>query len=107
MFELTLIRYCFIEWNNMIRVEIYFGSFNCVFQKISIPPLSLTEDHSKFQGGEEFKGSYFRGVGGIHGKLLFHRVTNHKQNIKSNVQSIISTKTYICCFETKISTPGH
>ena len=76
----------------------------CVPENIHFPPPHPPpmEDHSKFQGRGGFKGSYFRGVGGIHGKLLFQRVTNHKQNIKSNVQSIVSTKTYIRCFETKI-----
>ena len=39
---------------------------------------------------------------GVHGKLLFH-----EQNIESNIQSIVSTKTYVHCFQTKISTPGH
>ena len=62
-------------------------------QNIHTPP---TEDHWKF-----------RGVGGVHGKLLFQRVTNHEQNIESNVQSIVSTKAYVCCLETKIGTPGH
>ena len=32
--------------------------------------------------GGWFKGSNFRGEGGVHGKLLFQRVTNHVQNIK-------------------------
>ena len=44
---------------------------------------------------------------GVHWKLLFQRVTNHKQNNENNVQSIISIKTYVRCFKTKISTPGH
>ena len=76
-------------------------------QNIHTPP-PPTEDHWKFQGGGGgFKGSYFWGVGGVHGKLLFQRVTNHEQNIESNVQSIVSTKAYVCCLETKIGTPGH
>ena len=72
------------------------------------PPHTHTEDHWKFWGrGGGVKGSYFRGVGRVHWKLLFQRVTiNHEQNTESNVQSIISTKTYVCCFETKVSTPA-
>ena len=38
--------------------------------------------------GGGFKGSNFRGEGGVHGKLLFQRVTNHVQNVESNVRSI-------------------
>ena len=77
------------------------------FQKISIPP--PTEDHWKFRGGGGggVKGSYFRGVGGFMGNYFFQTVMNHEQNIESKVESIVSTKTYVCCFETKISTPGH
>ena len=82
-----------------------FWQFQLCSRKYPFPP--PTEDHSKFQGGGGFKGSYFRGEGGIPRKIYFQRVTNHKQNIKSNVQSIVSTKTYIRCFKTKISTPGH
>ena len=78
---------------------------NVWFQKISIPPPRKIIENSEGEGG--FKGSYCQGVGGVHGKLLFQRVMNHKQNIESNVQSIVSTKTYVHCFETKISTPGH
>ena len=75
-------------------------------ENIHTPP-PPTEDHWKFRGGGGFKGSYFREVGGVRGKLLFQRVMNHEQNIESNIQSIVSTKTYVRHFETKISTPGH
>ena len=77
----------------------------CVFpENIHTPPPPLKIiGNSEWEGG--FKSSYFRGVGGVHGKLLFQRVTNHEQNTESNVQSIVST--YVHCFETKISTPGH
>ena len=47
-----------------------------------------------------------RGWGGGYWKLLFQRVMNHEQNNESNIQSIISIKTYVRCFETKFSTPG-
>ena len=47
------------------------------------------------EGGGGFKGSNFRGEGGVHGKLLFQRVTNHVQNVESNVRSIWSKKTYL------------
>ena len=40
------------------------------------------------EGGGGFKGSNFRGEGGVHGKLLFQRVMNHVQNVESNVRSI-------------------
>ena len=82
------------------------GNFTeCVVpENIHTPPRKII-GNSEGEGG--FKGSYFQGVGGVHGKLLFQRVTNHEQNIESNVQSIVSTKTYVRRFETKISTPGH
>ena len=79
------------------------------FQKISIPtpppPPRKIIGNSEGEGG--FKGSYYRGVRGVHRKQLFQRVTNHEQNAESNVQSIVNTKTYVHCFETKITTPGH
>ena len=60
---------------------------NVWFQKISIPqPPRKTIGNSEGEGG--FKGSNFRGVGGFRGKLLFQRVTNHVQNIESNIRSI-------------------
>ena len=67
----------------------------------------LMEDHWKFQGGGGLQKLLFPGRrgGGVHGKLLLQRVTNHEQNIENNVQSIVSTKTYVRCFETKISWP--
>ena len=80
------------------------------FQIISItppPPPPQLNIKGKSEGGGGFKGSNFRGVGWVHGKLLFQRVMNREQNIESNVRSIISTKTYVHCFETKVSTPGH
>ena len=72
------------------------GNFTeCVVpENIHTPPRKII-GNSEGEGG--FKGSYFRGVGGVHGKLLF----------QSNVQLIVSTKTYVHHFETKISTPGH
>ena len=59
------------------------------FQKISIPPPRKITGNSEGEGGG-VKGSNFRGVGGGgHGKVLFfQRVTDHVQNIKSNVRSI-------------------
>ena len=69
-----------------------------------LPPLKIIG----YSAGEGvFKGSYFRGLGGVHRKQLFQRVRNHEQNTESNVQSIVNTKTYERCFETKITTPGH
>ena len=62
-------------------------------ENIHTPPPQPTKDHCKFRGGGGFKRSYFRGVGGVHGKLLFQRVMNHEQNTESNVQSIVRTKT--------------
>ena len=55
--------------------------------------------------GGGFKGSYFRGVGGIHWKLLFQRVTNHEQNNESNAQSIVSIKTYVRSNKNQYSWP--
>ena len=80
---------------------------HCVVPENIHTPPPPKEDHWKFRGEGGFKGSYFRGVGGIHWKLLFQRVTNHEQNNESNAQSIVSIKTYIRCFQTKIITPGH
>ena len=76
---------------------------NCVVPENIHTPPQPTEDHCKFRGGGGFKRSYFRGVGGVHGKLLFQRVMNHEQNTESNVQSIVRTKTSVRCYETKIS----
>ena len=76
-------------------------------QNIHTPPPPPWKIIGNSEGEGGFKGSYFWGVGGVHGKLLFRRVTNHEQNIESNVQSIVSTKAYVCCLETKIGTPGH
>ena len=56
------------------------------FQKISIPPPGKIVGNSEGEGG--LKGSNFQGVGGFRGKLLFQRVTNHIQNIESNIRSI-------------------
>ena len=61
--------------------------------EISIPPPRKTIGNSEGEGG--LKGSNFQEVGGFHGKLLFQRVTNHIQNIESNIRSIGSTKTYL------------
>ena len=61
-------------------------SINVWFQKISIPPPRKTIGNSEGEGG--LKGSNFQGVGGFRGKLLFQRVTNHIQNIESNIRSI-------------------
>ena len=77
------------------------------FQKISIPPSPPLKIIGYSAGEGVFKGSYFRGLGGVHRKQLFQRVRNHEQNTESNVQSIVNTKTYERCFETKITTPGH
>ena len=90
-----------INCSNFVALEIII----VWFQKISIPTPWKIIGNSEGEGG--FKGSYFQGVGDVYGKLLFQRMTNHRHNIESNVQSIVSTKTYVRCFETKISTPGH
>ena len=71
------------------------------------PPPPTTEDHWKFWGGGGVQRQLFPRGRGVHGKQLFQRVTNHEQNSESNVQSTVSTKTYVHCFETKITTPGH
>ena len=60
------------------------------FQKISIP--NPMEDHWNF-----------RGVGGVQGKLLFQKVTNHEQNIESNLQSIVNTKTVLLAIEMRLT----
>ena len=65
---------------------------NCVVPENIHTP--TTEDHWKFRGRGGLKGSNFQGVGGFRGKLLFQRVTNHIQNIESNIPSIWSTKTH-------------
>ena len=78
----------------------------CVSRKYPYPP-PPTKDHWKFPGGGGVQRQLFLRGRGVHGKLLFQRVTNHEQNVESNIQSIVSTKTYVRRFETKISTPGH
>ena len=81
----------------------------CVVPENIHTPPPPTEYHWKSWGRGGDKGSYFRGAGGggVYWKLLFQRVMNHEQNNESNIQSIISIKTYVRCFETKLSTPGH
>ena len=74
----------------------YYKSGIVWFQKISIPPPRKTIGNS--EGGEEFKGSNFRRVGGFRGKLLFQRVTNHVTNIERNIRSIWSAKTCLRTF---------
>ena len=54
------------------------------------------------EGEGEFKGSYFRGVGVVQGKLLF-QVMNHEQNIESNLQSIVNTKTVLLAKEKRLT----
>ena len=56
------------------------------FQKISIPPPRKTFGNSEGEGG--LKGNNFRRVGGFRGELVFQRITNHVQNIESNIRSI-------------------
>ena len=79
----------------------------CVVPENIHTPPPPTEDHWKFRGGGGVQRQLFPRGRGVHGKLLFQRVANHEQNTESNVQSIVSTKTCVHCFETKISTPGH
>ena len=77
----------------------------CGSRKYPYPPPPTTEDHWKFRGGGGVQRQLFpRGRGGSW-ETTFQKVTNHEQNIESNVQLIVSTKTYIHCFETKIRTP--
>ena len=56
-------------WRPIAQRWLNCHSKNVWFQKISIPP-PPTEDHWKFRGGGGFKGSNFRGVGRVHGKLF-------------------------------------
>ena len=66
------------------------------------------EDHWKVQGGGGFKGSNFRGVGGVHGKLLFQRERTTYKTLKATYDLAKAQRhTYVRCFETKVSAPGH
>ena len=58
----------------------------CDSRKYPYPHHGRSLEIPRERGG--LKGSNFREVGGFHGKLLFQRVTNHVQNIESNIQSI-------------------
>ena len=109
MFTTPALKWC-VTSNILLTCNIY--TINVWFQKISIPPPPHRRSLEIPRGrGVKRQFSYFQGVGGggggVHGKLLFQRMTNHEHNSESNVQSIVSTKTYVRCFETKISTPGH
>ena len=71
----------FIHFHPFLPTFIHFhplpSSISIVwFQKISIPPPNppwKIIGNSKGEGG--FKGNNFQGGGGVHGKLLFQRVT--------------------------------
>ena len=76
------------------------------FQKISIPPPQEIIGNSEGEGG--FKGSNFRGVWGVHGKLFSERwQTMHKTLKATYNRSEAQKHTYVRCFETKVGTPGH
>ena len=45
---------------------------------------------------------------GVHGKLLFQRVRTTYKTLKATYDlSKAQRHTYVCCFETKVSAPGH
>ena len=50
----------------LFQVKLDKFNYCVVRENIHTPP---TEDQWKFRGGGGFKGSYFQGVGGVHGKL--------------------------------------
>ena len=86
---------CSLVWSFFLDTVFCEGFYwNVWFQKISIPLPQKISGNSE-GGGGRFKGSNFRGEGGVHGKLLFQRLTNHVQNIENNVPSIWSKKTYL------------
>ena len=60
----------------------------CGSRKYTYPCHRRSVEIPREWGGGGFRGSNFRGEGGVHGKLLFQRVTNHVQNVESNVRSI-------------------
>ena len=58
----------------------------CGSRKYPYPPPRKTFGNSEGEGG--LKGSNFRRVGGFRAELVFQRITNHVQNIESNIRSI-------------------
>ena len=73
----------------------------CGSRKYPYPPPRKIIGNSEGEG--EFKGSYFQGVGGVQRKLLFQKVTNHEQNIESNLQSIVNTKTVLLAIDMRLT----
>ena len=62
--------------------------------------------NSEGEGG--FKGSNFRGVGGVDGKLFSKGQRTTYKTLKAMYdQSEAQKHTYVCCFETKVGTPDH
>ena len=84
-------------------------SIYCVVpENIHTPPPPPTEDHWKFQGGGEFKGSNFPRGRGVHGKLLSKGWQTMYKTFNATYDRFEAQKhTYVHCFETKVGTPGH
>ena len=79
---------------------------NVCFQKISIPHPRKIIGNSEGEGG--FKGSNFRGVWGVHGKLFSKGWQTMYKTLKATYDRSEAQKhTYVRCFETKLGTPGH
>ena len=81
--------YWLINWRKIFKlitssVEIAM----CGSRKYSYPHHGRSLEFPRERGGGGLKSSNFQGVGGFHGKLLLERVTNHIQNIESNIRSI-------------------
>ena len=77
----------------------------CGSRKYPYPPGKII-GNSEGEGG--FKGSNFQGVKGFHGKRFpIGRQTTFKTLKAMYVRSEAQKHTYICCFETKVGTPGH
>ena len=86
-YDMVFFTWCCLLWGFLLECVVLenIHPYPCHRRSLEIPRW----------GGGGFKGSNFRGQGGVHGKLVFQRVTNNVQNIESNVWSIWSKKTYL------------
>ena len=74
-------------------------------ENIRTPPRKIT-GNSEGEGG--FKGSNFRGVGGVHEKLFSKGWRTTYKTLKPMYDRSEAQKhTYVRCFETKVGTRGH
>ena len=89
-FTLSNARRFYLSMGNPTGLKGLTAARLCGSRKYPYPHHGRSLEIPRERGG--LKGINFQGVGGFRGKLLFQRVTNHIQNIESNIRSIWSTK---------------